>query len=65
MSNTNLRLLRLSQVLDLFPVSRSTWWAGVKAGRYPAPVKIGARMTAWRFEDIQRFIGSIAADSEN
>jgi prophage regulatory protein len=38
------------------PVSRSTWWAGVKSGRYPAPVKLGPRITAWRDADIQRLI---------
>jgi prophage regulatory protein len=34
------------------PVSKSTWWAGVKAGRYPAAVKLGPRITAWRVDDI-------------
>lgn len=37
----------------LIPVSRSTWWAGVKSGRYPRPVKLGPRITAWRVEDIR------------
>jgi predicted DNA-binding transcriptional regulator AlpA len=46
-------LLRLPQVLALIPVSRSTWWAGVKSGRFPAPVKIGPRTTAWRAVDIR------------
>ncbi len=36
----------------IFPVCRSTWWAGVKSGRYPKPVKLGERITAWRVEDI-------------
>ena len=40
----------------LIPVSKSTWWAGVKAGRYPRPVKLGPRITAWRVEDIRRLI---------
>jgi len=40
------------------PVSKSTWWAGVKSGRYPKPVKLGHRITAWRVEDIQAFIRS-------
>lgn len=44
--------LRLPQVLALYPVSKSTWWKGVAEGRYPAPVKIGQRATAWRAEDI-------------
>ncbi|GAM09350.1 hypothetical protein OR1_01625 [Geobacter sp. OR-1] len=41
----------------LIPVSKSTWWAGVKSGRYPAPVHhLGQRITAWKAEDIRSFI---------
>lgn len=41
----------------LIPVSKSTWWAGVKSGRYPAPVRtLGRRITAWRVEDIRALI---------
>lgn len=53
--------LREHAVLSLIPVGRSTWWAGVKAGRYPKPVKLGARMTAWRAEDILVLINSLGA----
>lgn len=53
--------LRLPEVLKLYPVSRSTWWAGVRAGRYPQPVKIGERCTAWRAEDIRALIESAAS----
>ncbi|GJE61606.1 hypothetical protein MPOCJGCO_3728 [Methylobacterium trifolii] len=35
------------------PISRSSWWAGVSARRYPQPVKLGPRITAWRCEDIR------------
>lgn len=48
-------LLRLSQVLaplGPIPVSRSTWWAGVKSGRYPRPVRLGRRIVAWRSDAI-------------
>lgn len=48
--------LRLSQVLIFFPVSRSTWWAGVRAERYPKPVKLGERCTAWPAESIRALI---------
>lgn len=34
------------------PVSRSTWWQGVKDGRFPQPVRLGPRVTAWRAADI-------------
>jgi prophage regulatory protein len=44
--------VRLPQILEVFPVSRSSWWAGVKSGRYPASFKLGPRTTAWRVEDI-------------
>lgn len=52
-------LLRITSVLaphGPIPVSRSTWWAGVKSGRYPKPVKLGPRITAWRVEDIRALI---------
>jgi prophage regulatory protein len=38
------------------PVGKSTWWAGVKDGRFPQPVKIGRRITAWRASDIRDLI---------
>ena len=40
----------------LFPVSASTWWAGVRSGRFPKPVKLGPRTTAWRVEDVRALI---------
>jgi predicted DNA-binding transcriptional regulator AlpA len=44
--------LRLAQVLALIPVGKSSWWRGVKEGRYPKPVKLAPRTSAWRAEDI-------------
>jgi len=44
--------LRLPQVLKIVPISRSAWWEGCKTGRFPKPVKLGPRTTAWRAEDI-------------
>ena len=38
------------------PVSKSTWWAGVKTGRFPAPVKLGPGITVWKVEDIRNLI---------
>jgi prophage regulatory protein len=48
--------LRLPQVLKLIPVSKATWWAGVKSGRFPASIKLGERITAWRVEDIRAYL---------
>lgn len=43
------------------PVSKSTWWLGVKLGRFPAPVKLGPRITAWRAEDIRALIETLGS----
>jgi predicted DNA-binding transcriptional regulator AlpA len=51
--------LRLSSIIapsGPIPVGRSTWWAGVKTGRFPQPIKLGPRTTAWRVEDIRALI---------
>lgn len=41
----------------IIPVSKSTWWAGVRTGRYPKPTHaLGDRITAWRIEDIRELI---------
>jgi len=58
--------LRLPQIIGdktanppippLIPVSRSTFLAGVRSGRYPRPVKLSPRTTAWRVKDIREFI---------
>lgn len=63
--------VRLSQILGnkkanppipaLIPVSKSTWWDGVKSGRFPKPLKLGARITVWRVEDILVLIEKLPA----
>ncbi len=42
----------------LIPVSRSSWWAGCKSGKYPKPLKLGERTTVWRVEDIRALIAA-------
>ncbi|MFD0894744.1 AlpA family phage regulatory protein [Luteolibacter ambystomatis] len=37
---------KLAQVLKVIPVSKSTWFRGIAAGKYPKPVKIGSRSSA-------------------
>ncbi len=50
------RLLRLKEVLTLLPISKSTFYAGIKSGRYPAPVHhLGPRISAWWLSSIMRF----------
>lgn len=61
--------LRLSQILGdkksdppipaIYPVSKSTWWNGVRDGRFPKPVKLSIRCTAWRASDIRDLVEGI------
>jgi predicted DNA-binding transcriptional regulator AlpA len=49
-------LVRLKSILGPIgpiPVGKSTWWEGVATGKFPKPVKLAARVTAWRVEDIR------------
>jgi len=45
-------------VVGVIPVSRATWWRGVKNGRYPVGIKLGDNTTAWRVEEIRAVIGA-------
>ena len=49
-------LLRIRQVLQFVPISRSSWWEGVRKGRYPRPLKLSERVTVWRAVDIRRLV---------
>jgi len=61
--------LRLSQIIGrpkanppvpgIIPVSASTWWAGVKSGKFPAPVKLSANVTAWKISGIRALMERI------
>lgn len=55
--------VRISQILKVIPIGRSSWWAGVKSGKYPQPVKLGPRTTAWKVEDIRALIEEFSQQS--
>ena len=47
---------RKAGIAPIIPVSRSVWYERVRAGRYPAPVKLGPRTSAYRVEDIRALL---------
>jgi prophage regulatory protein len=65
--------VRLSQIIGdpaaeppipaIIPVSKSTWWLGIQTGRFPKPVKLSRRITAWRAEDIRALIDDLTNQS--
>ena len=63
--------VRLAQILGdsnrdippLIPVSKTTWWKGVREGRFPKPVRLSGRTTAWRAEDIRKLIDELGKEA--
>ncbi len=60
--------LRLKQIIGdpkadpptpaIIPISKTSWWAGVKSGKYPKPLKLGPNTTVWRVSDIRSMVES-------
>lgn len=51
--------IRLTKVLQLFPVSKATWWNGCKSGKFPKPYKLAPNITAWKLSEIKDMLISI------
>lgn len=54
-------LIPQTDVLAIIRISRTSWWRGVKDGRYPQPVKLGPRMNRWRLGTIRELVRGQAA----
>jgi predicted DNA-binding transcriptional regulator AlpA len=52
--------LKLAQVLSVIPLGKTSWWEGVRSGRFPKPLKLSPRRTVWRAEDIRELIQNIS-----
>jgi predicted DNA-binding transcriptional regulator AlpA len=57
--------VRLPQILGMIPLGKSTWWAGVRSGRFPKSVKLSPNCTAWKAEDIRNLIKQLAEQAQN
>jgi predicted DNA-binding transcriptional regulator AlpA len=63
------RFLRLKQIIGTrdepgrIPISKSSWWLGVKNRHFPQPVKLGPRTTVW-YEDEVDAIGDLVKKHE-
>ncbi len=48
-------LIRIPQILEMLPISKSKFWLMVQKGEFPKPIKIG-RSSFWMIEQVQDFI---------
>lgn len=54
----NTGYIRLKDLLRFVPVNKSHLWAWVKKGKFPKPVKLDLKITAWKAEDIHEWINN-------
>lgn len=52
--------VRLPQVLHVLGIGKTSFWAGIKTGRFPSPVKLGPRTTVWKVKDIRELISRLS-----
>lgn len=47
----------------MIPISRSAWYAGIKKGKYPKPVKLAERTAVWRSDEIDELVQRFAGEA--
>ena len=55
-ADLNYALYRIEAVLKLIPISRASFYNGIRGGKYPPPIKIGPRTSVWRARQIHALI---------
>lgn len=63
-SNSEVTLMRIPQILEVMPISKSKFWLMVQKGEFPKPIKIG-RSSFWTIEQVQTFIRERTKQSTN
>jgi prophage regulatory protein len=48
----------------MVPVSPATLWRWVKAGKFPAPVRLSDRVTAWEASKVNAWIQSRSSEAQ-
>ena len=59
-----MRIIRTEDLTSRLGLSRATIFRNVKAGRFPAPIKISQRAIGWRIDEVEAWIAARVATSE-
>lgn len=62
--NSEVTLMRIPQILEVMPISKSKFWLMVQKGEFPKPIKIG-RSSFWTIDQVQTFIRERTKQSTN
>ena len=63
-TDTLVRIKRIIGPNGIIPVSRSSFYQGVRNGTYPKPIKLGKRMSAWRLSELLRAVDCLSVTEE-
>ena len=55
------RMLRLTDVLELTGLSATTLWRFEKAGTFPRRRRVGPNLVAWRSDEVDEWIEALPA----
>jgi len=59
--NSSQGYYRIDHVLEIIPIGKTRWYAGIKSGEFPAPVKLGNRVSMWRKSEIHALVERLGA----
>lgn len=59
-----IKLYRLRELSARIGLARSAIYQAVKDGRFPQPIRVGARAVAWRHQDVESWLQSRATERE-
>ena len=57
--------VRLPVIVAILGIGKTSWWRGIKNGRFPKAIKLGPRTSVWRVEDIRALLAGLAGGSSS
>jgi len=54
--NQLVKYIRWNDLKEYLPFSKSTIYSMIKEGRFPAPIKLSVRVSAWSLEDVNEWL---------
>jgi prophage regulatory protein len=56
--DTQVLVVRMSRLVEMIGLSRSTIWKLLSEGQFPNPIRLGSRSIAWRVKDVEECLQS-------
>jgi len=57
--------VRLPVILKVLSIGKTTWWCGVREGKFPKGIRIGKRTARWNVKDIRDLIEKYTEEAAN